>query len=211
MEYSTCRSPRTWPIGHVYSFCRSKGLDLTVTVNTAWAIVLWSYTGEERIAFPSLSITDDSQKWQHCEASVDWTSKISSVLQRVQSGTKQVSTSTSTVDADPLHLQRSPLLNTVTVFKSGDPCCTTSIGGPHLTGLVCGLPEISLDCAVEFDQGVVDRKQAERLAAAFAHVMDLILSTPDKMLASVDIVSDHDKAEVYIISMTVPSPNSVPI
>lgn len=192
MDYSSCRSPRIWPVGDVYSFCRSKGLDLTTTVNAVWAIVLWEYTGQENISFSSQSITDDTHTWYHCEASVDWMSRISSVLQHVQSSTKQVSITTT----DPLHLQQSPLLNTVTVFVSGVSCCVASIVGTHLTGLVCNLSKTALDCAVHFVPSMIDRKQVERLASAFAHVMDLVLSSTDEMLASVDIVSDYDKAEV---------------
>ena len=198
MDYSTCRSPRTWPIGHVYSFCRSKGLDPIAIVNAVWAIVLWEYTSEENISFRTQNRTDGAHVWYNCETSIDWTSKISSVLQNVHSSTKQVSGLATTTD-DPLLSQRTPFLNTVTVFQKGDPCCTESaLEGTHFTALVCNLPETALECAVHFAHTAIDRKQAERLAAAFAHVMDLVLSSTDETLDSVDIVSDHDKAEVRL-------------
>jgi hypothetical protein len=62
--------------------------------------------------------------------------------------------------------------------------------------MVCNLSETTIDCAVRFVAGVIETKQAERLASAFAHIMDLLLSGTDEILASIDIVSDHDKAEV---------------
>src|SRR5688572_2475410 len=107
MDYGTCRSPRTWPMGHIYSFCRSKGLDLTAAVNAVWAIVLWEYTAEENISFRSQSSTGETHTWYHCEASIDWPSKISSVLQHVQSSTKQVSNFTDPTADDPIRSQRS--------------------------------------------------------------------------------------------------------
>lgn len=192
MDHSTCQSPRAWPVGAVYGFCRDRSLDLTTAVNTAWAIVLWGYTGEEVIVFPSQSITHDTHTWHRCESVVDWTSTFSSVLRRVRNSTGQVSTPT----ADLPPSQGTPLLNTVTVFTSGSSCCTAPVSDAYLTGLVCNLSETTLDCAVRFVPGVIDTKQAERLASAFAHIMDLLLSGTDEMLASIDIVSDHDKAEV---------------
>lgn len=185
-------------MGHVYSFCRGKGLDPTTTVNAVWAMVLWEYTSEENITFPSQNRTDETHVWYNCEASIDWSSKMSSVLQNVYSSTKQVSGPATNTDHSFLS-QRSPVLNTVTVFQKGDPCCTESVlEGTHFTALVCNLPETALECAVHFAHAVIDRKQAERLAAAFAHVMDLVLSSTDETLDSVDIVSDHDKAEVSV-------------
>lgn len=187
-------------MGQVYSFCRSKGLDPMATVNAVWAIVLWEYTSEENISFKSQNSTDETLMWYHCGASIDWTSKISSVLQHVHSSTKQVSGPATTTE-EPLLSQRPPFLNTVTVFQNGDPCFTeTILEGPHFTALVCNLPETSLECAVHFAHDVIDRKQAERLASAFAHVMDLVLSSTDETLDSVDAVSDHDKAEVRVLT-----------
>lgn len=198
MDYSTCRSPRTWPMGHVYSFCRGRGLDPTTAVNAVWAIVLWEYTSEENIFFRSQNCTDESRVWNQCGVSIDSTSKVSSVLHHLHRSTKQVSGPTAITD-DPLLSQRSAFLNTVTVFQKGDPCCTEStLEGTHFTALVCNLPETALECAVHFAHAVVDRREAERLASAFAHVMDLVLSSTDETLDSVDLVSDHDKAEVRI-------------
>ena len=192
MYHSTCLSPRVWPVGVVYGFCRERSLDITTTVNAAWAVVLWGYTGEEVIIFPSQSITHDTNTWHRCEAVVDWTSTFSSVLRGVKNSTGQVSTPATNLPPK----QGEPSLNTVTVFTSGSSYCTSPVDDAHLTGLVCNLSETTLDCAVRFISGVIDTKQAERLASAFAHIMDLLLSGTDEVLASIDIVSDHDKAEV---------------
>lgn len=195
MDRISCPSPRNWPVGAVYSFCRDRSIDVSTAVNTAWAITLWSYTGEEAIAFPSQTIKHDTQTWSRCDSVIDSTSNFSTVLRTVQNSTKQLSTPPADI---PATHQNTPLLNTVTVFTSNSSGCIAPVGTAHSAGLVCNLSETTLDCSVRlFVPGVIDTRQAERLSSAFAHVMGLLLTgTDEETLASMDLVSDHDKAQV---------------
>jgi hypothetical protein len=211
MDPISCPSPRNWPVGTVYSFCRDRNVDVSTAVNTAWAIVLWSYTGEEIIGFPSQTVKHDAQISSRCESAIESTSTFSNVLQTVQQSTKQLSisttatnTSSSSSSSSSTH-QHTPVLNTVTIFTSNSSCCIAPEGTAHSTGLVCNLSETTLDCSVRlFVPGVIDTRQAERLASAFAHVMDLLLTGTEETLASMDLVSDHDKAQVCRVPFPFP-------
>ncbi|TVY84950.1 Nonribosomal peptide synthetase [Lachnellula suecica] len=134
MDSNAYQSPRNWPVGTIYGFCRDRSLDITIPINAAWAIALWEYTDEEILAFLTQNLVFDSQTWYRCDAVVNTNSTFSSVLTGVKESTRQ--------------------------------------------------------------------RQAGRLASAFDHVMDLLLSETEMTLSSVDLVSDHDKAELWTWNST---------
>ncbi|KAI1861959.1 uncharacterized protein JN550_010590 [Neoarthrinium moseri] len=67
----------------------------------------------------------------------------------------------------------------------------------HPVRLVCNTSTENLDSSVHFDQQAVDQQSAEGLSAAFTHILDLVMSSPDSTLDSVNLVSEHDTAQMW--------------
>lgn len=188
MSHSSCSVCPTWASSAIERLQQESGHGLESIVDTAWAITLWCYTGDGDVSFSS--VTSGAQR--RCLVSVSGASTIPSLIQAVKE--KKAAEEVS----EPPNAQQNPLSNTVTVFATGDADMTDlpTVLKSYPTGLAYSIGADQVSCVVYFAEEAIDGKAAERLAATFAHSVDLVLSNTDSTLDSIDTASQNDIEEV---------------
>lgn len=194
MSHSSCSVCPTWASSAIGRLQQESSHGLESIVDTAWAITLWCYAGDGDVSFSSVGGGAQCKRL----VSVSGALTISSLTQALKEKTAEEVSETPSAPSGPNpNLQQNPLSNTVTVFATGDAeTDLRTVLKSYPTGLACSIGADQVTCAVYFAEEAIDGKAAERLAATFAHSVDLVLSNTDSTLDSVDIASQDDIEEV---------------
>ncbi|KAK7987126.1 hypothetical protein PG988_002114 [Apiospora saccharicola] len=193
MSHSSCSVCPTWASGAIGRLQQESDHGLEAIVDTAWAITIWCYAGDGDVSFSSVSGGAQRRRL----VSVNGALAISSLTQAFKEKAAEEVSETPNAPSGP-NLQQNPLSSTVTVLANGDAeTDLPTVLESYPTGLVCSSGAGQVTCAVYFDEEAIDGKAAERLAATFAHSVDLVLSNTDSTLDSVDIASQNDIEELW--------------
>jgi len=121
---------------------------LSAAINTAWAIVIWQYTGVENIQFPSLTVTTDGKlECYSCELRVEEDLGVRDLQQNMQNMTLPLRE----IPCSPPVSDDSPLLSTITTFrlKAGVNSVLVNNAGP-LIELVTIVSDQAVKIALSF-------------------------------------------------------------
>jgi hypothetical protein len=174
---------------------QESGQSIEAIIDAAWAITLWCYSGDGDISFPSVRNCTQSR----CTASISGMSNIASLIQSMGDRTVEEVSNEPAVQIGP-NSKQNPLSNTVAVFASSEDAVNyvTVVMKSYLTGLACTITAGQITCTVHYSEQAIDSKTADRIAATFSRIIDLIMAGADTTLNSVDIVSENDMREVCL-------------
>ncbi|GLA28321.1 nonribosomal peptide synthase [Aspergillus niger] len=183
--------------------------EIAALINAAWSIVVWQYTGQEDTRFITATTSgeaDDLEStYQVCNAQLDGATTISDFIQQTHQATKELASDQVPLAPSRNEAATSPFLQSITTLTSNKTYLNSS-SPSHLdaTGALIELVAIplpfgKLEFVVRFAPSTIDQERADHLAAAFAHVLNLI-NDPDRRhdrLDAIDLVSNYDKAKLW--------------
>jgi hypothetical protein len=195
MPHNTSSFSADWAADAFEELQQESGQGIEAIIDAAWAITLWSYSGDGDISFPSVRNCTQSR----CTASISGMSNIISLVQSMGDRTVEEVSDQPAVQIGP-NSKQNPLSNTIVVFESLEDAVdyVTVVMKSYLTGLACTITAGQITCTVHYSEQAIDSKAADRIAATFSRIINLIMAGADTTLNSVDIVSENDMAEVRL-------------
>ncbi|KAH6032876.1 hypothetical protein HBI83_010160 [Parastagonospora nodorum] len=194
MPHKTSSFCANWAADAFEKLQQENGQGIEGIINAAWAITLWCYSGDGDFSFPSVRNRTQSR----CTASISGMSNIASLVQSMGDRTVEEVSNEPAVQLGP-NSKQNPLSNTVAVFASSEDAMNyvTVVLKSYLTGLACTITTGQIACTLHYSEQAIDSKTADRIAATFSHIIDLIIAGADTTLNSVDIVSENDMRELW--------------
>ncbi|GLB10767.1 nonribosomal peptide synthase [Aspergillus tubingensis] len=183
--------------------------EIAALINAAWSIVIGQYTGQEDTRFITATTSgeaDDLEStYQICNAQLDGATTISDFIQQTHQATKELASDEVPLVPSRNETATSPFLQSITTLTSNKTYLNSSspshldATGAQIELVAIPLPFGKLEFVVRFAPTAIDQERADHLAAAFAHVLNLI-NNPDRRhdrLDAIDLVSDYDKAKLW--------------
>ncbi|GKZ51628.1 nonribosomal peptide synthase, partial [Aspergillus brasiliensis] len=183
-------------------------VDIAALINAAWSILIWQYTGLENTRFITATTSGETDHlestYQLCSTQLDSATTISDFIQQIQQSTQELASDQLPLAPSRNEAATSPFLQSITTLTSNKTYLKFSPNHLDATGalielVAIPLPFDKLEFVVRFAPSAIDQERADHLAAAFAHILNLI-KRPDRhydRLNAVDLVSDYDKAKLW--------------